>query len=91
MLSSAVRAIAALRPLHHCYIRVEPRLLVAFDAIARSIYTKPMAALPHAQPTIMEVEGSTRPVQRKVAHCDVIANKPKKEMARVSIHKSLEN
>ena len=89
MLSSAVRAIAALRPLHHCYIRVEPRLLVAFDAIARSIYTKPMAALPHAQPTIMEVEGSERPVQREVALCDVIEDKAKKEMACVSFHKNL--
>ena len=85
MLSSAVRAIAALRPLHHCYIRVEPRLLVAFDAIARSIYTKPMAALPHAQPTIMEVEDSTRPVQREVAHYDAIEDNSKKEMACVSL------
>ena len=78
MLSSAVRGIAALRPLHHCYIRVEPRLLVAFDAIARSIYTKPMAALPHAQPTIMEVEDSKRPVQREVALSHVVADKAKK-------------
>ena len=49
-----------------------------------------MAALPHAQPTIVEVEGSTRPVQRKVAHYDVTASEAEREMARVSIHKSLE-
>ena len=48
-----------------------------------------MAALPHAQPTIMEVEGSERPVQREVALCDVIEDKAKKEMACVSFHKNL--
>ena len=44
-----------------------------------------MAALPHAQPTIMEVEGSKRPVQREVALSHVVADKAKKEMACVSL------
>ena len=48
-----------------------------------------MAALPHAQPTIMEVEGSKRPEQREVALSHVVADKAKKEMACVSLFRRI--